>query len=392
VAGAVRVHSFASKLADAGHEVLVVCEVPSHPAGVVLPAYRGRPMRRRRQGRLGVRYVSVRTRPAKSTRGRLALYGSYAAMATAAGALTRRPDAVLASSPPLPVGAAGALLARRHRAPLVLDVRDLWPDAAVAVGELGEGRLLTLAERLERVLYSAAAAITTTTAPFGEAIAARAPAAARISILPNGTTRLWLEAGEQPPDRAALGLDPDGFVWTYAGNVGLAQGLDAAIDAAKLLGDGFRLLIVGDGPLRERLRARSGATVEWRPLAPPDIAARQLRASDALLVSLGPSPTLAGFVPSKLFDCCALGRPVIVAAAGEARRLGELSGAGLCVPPGDPGALAAAVRRLRGDGALRRRLAAAGPAFARANRRERQAERMCTLVEELASASRRARR
>jgi glycosyltransferase involved in cell wall biosynthesis len=207
--------------------------------------------------------------------------------------------------------------------------------------------------------------------------------------MPNGTTALWLDAAHGAPDRTELGLPRDRFVWTYAGNVGLAQGLESAVEAAELLGDQYRLVIVGEGPQRDRLRARSDANVEWRPLVPAATAARFLRASDALLVSLRPDPALADFVPSKLFDCCAVGRPVIVAAAGESRRLAEAAGAGLGVRPGDPRALADAVRRLSGDAALRERLAAGGRAFASANLRERQAERMHALLDDVARDGRR---
>ena len=72
-------------------------------------------------------------------------------IATVVGSLRRRPDVVLASSPPLSVAAVGLLLAARFRAPLVLDVRDLWPQAALALGEVQPGRVVAAAERLERV-------------------------------------------------------------------------------------------------------------------------------------------------------------------------------------------------------------------------------------------------
>lgn len=387
VAGAVRVHSFASALAAADHDVTVVCEAPNHPAGVVMPAYRGRLARRRRTGRLHVWYVAVATTPVKSTRSRMVFYGSYAAMAGAAGLLLPRPDVVLASSPPLPVGAASALAAWRHRVPWVFDVRDLWPDAAVAAGELADGKVLALAELLERRLYDSATAITTTTEPFRQAILQRT-ADRRVEVLPNGTTRAWLDASTLAVDRRELGLPEDRFVWTYAGNVGLVQGLDAAVDAAARLGEGFQLLIVGDGPARAALEARSRelpqGLVAWRPLLPPTVAARYLRASDALLVSLSGHPTLSSFVPSKLFDYCAVGRPIIVAAGTEPRRLIGAANAGLGVTPGDPDALASAVRRLRDEPALRDRLGAAGPAFAEQNLRERQSERMRVLLETVA--------
>jgi glycosyltransferase involved in cell wall biosynthesis len=101
-----------------------------------------------------------------------------------------------------------------------------------------------------------------------------------------------------------------------------------------------------------------------------------MRASDALLVSLDGTPGLEGFVPSKLFDCCAVRRPVVVAAAGEAADLASRADAALCVPPSNPAELVAAVRRLGEDGSLRERLAVGARAFAEENSRERGVEKL----------------
>jgi colanic acid biosynthesis glycosyl transferase WcaI len=89
-------------------------------------------------------------------------------------------------------------------------------------------------------------------------------------------------------------------------------------------------------------------------------------------------------VPSKLFDCCVVGRPVIVAAAGESARLVTEAGAGITVPPADAEALAAAVRRLHGDPTLSGDLAEAGRAFAALHLRERQVDRLEEILREAA--------
>jgi glycosyltransferase involved in cell wall biosynthesis len=379
-----RVHSFAAGLAARDHEVTVIAEVPNHPQGVVHPGFRGRPLVRRQLDGFHARYVWVATKPEKTSLDRIMFYGSYAAMAMAAGMARRRPDVVLASSPPLPVAAAAAAVARRHRVPWVMDVRDLWPDAAVALGELADPRALRAAEWLEDRLYEDAAAITPVTEPFRDAIAAKVARAEKITVIPNGTNRFWLGAADREVDRERLGMAGDRFVWTFAGNVGLAQGLDAAVDAAGLLGEGYQLLIVGDGAARAALERRAAALAEdrvvFRGQVPPELAASYLRASDALLVPLAPDPVLRSFVPSKLFDFCAVGRPVILAAAGEPQRLADASDAALSVPPGDAAALAAGVRQLSADESLRRRLSDNGAKFARTNLRERQVGRLADLL------------
>ena len=272
-----RIEPFVEALCASGHEVEVICAVPNHPEGVIDPAFRGRALVRQRTTQLSVDYVWVRVAPVKNMRSRLELYASFAAMATAVGSLRRRPDVILASSPPLTVGLVGALLAIRHRVPWVLDVRDLWPKAAVVLGELNSKQAVKAAEVLERWLYERADLITTVTEPFGEHIAEHAPAGKRIDVLPNGTTRAWLERGRRRPDRAKVGLPTDLFVWAYAGNLGLYHGLDTAMEAAERLGEGFQLLLIGHGPLREELEERAAelppGRVRLEGLMSPDDAA-----------------------------------------------------------------------------------------------------------------------
>jgi glycosyltransferase involved in cell wall biosynthesis len=379
-----RVHPIAQHLAERRHEVEVICEVPNHPEGIVQEGYRRRALVKRRIDGFDVRYVWVRTSPVKTTVSRALLYGTYTAAATLAGAVGRRPDAILVSSPPLPAATAAAAVAKRFRTPWVMDVRDPWPEAAVALGELSNPRVVGALERLERRLYASAAAIVTVTEPFRADIAAKVDDPAKITIVPNGTTRRWMEAGEADVDRAALDMPADRFVWTYAGNLGLAQGLVSAVEAAAELGEGFQLQLVGAGPVRGRLEEIAAGlpagSVVFRGLVEPELAARYLRASDANLVSLGAAPALEKFVPSKLFDCCAVGRPVLLAAAGEPQRLAAAADAAIPIPPEDREALVAALRSLRDDPAKASELAANGRRFAAGYLREDSVARLESVL------------
>lgn len=383
-----RVELFARSLSERGHDVVVICEVPNHPEGVVREGYRNRIVVKRDIDGIDVRHVWVYATPKKSSATRMLFYGTYAAMATAVGVALPRPDVVLVSSPPLPAAAAAALVARRHRVPWVFDVRDLWPEAAVVLGELTNPRLVTMAERLESRLYESADAIVTVTEPFKRKIEARTSEIEKISLLPNGTTREWLKAGQQTIARSEAGLPEDGFLWMYAGNMGIAQGLETAVEAAGLLGDGFTLVCVGQGPKAEALRQQASVlpsgSVTFTGLVEAEEAMRLMRAADALLVPLADQPALDQFVPSKLFDCCAIGRPTIVSAGGEASRLAGEAGAGIIVAPGDAPALAEAVRTLSTDRQLRERLSREGRAFAAAHLREDGIDQLETLLKGLA--------
>jgi colanic acid biosynthesis glycosyl transferase WcaI len=383
-AGAWRVSTFCRRLAATGVDVEVICEIPNHPRGVVEEGYGRKAFDRRQVDGVHVNYAWVPARPVKTTWNRVAAYGVYAVMATIAGALARRPDIVFASSPPLPVGVAASMAARRHRRPWVLDVRDLWPAAAVAVGELRGDRLVALATRLEHRLYHSADAITTPSERAREEIVKTGVPAERIHFVPTGTTREWLDLGRKVLDREPLHLPRDRFIWTYAGNLGLAQDLHTAIRAAARLGLEYQLVVVGDGPLRSELEALAQRlatkSVRFTGLVPAATAGEYMRASDALLVPLADAPGLDYAVPSKLFDCCATGRPVIVAARGEAQRVAIAHGIALAIEPGNADALAAAVRRLRHDRALCDRLAASARAFAERNSTETQADELAAIL------------
>lgn len=380
-AASLRIHPLAAGLAQRGHDIEVVCEVPNHPSGVKQPGYGAAFAETRELDGFRATYVWVRASESKGARHRLASYATFALAATMASCVrARRPDVVLATSPPLSVGAIGAIVAARHRVPWLFDVRDLWPEVAVALGELPEGRALRAAERLERWLYDSAGAVTTPTQPFAEHIRARTRDAGKVELLANGTTEAWLRAGDAEPGREAAGLPDERFVWTYAGNVGLSQDLETALEAARLLGDGFRLQIVGEGASRQALEARAAAfppgAVGFSGLVAPDQAARIMRASDALLVSLADRPELGKSIPIKLYDCCAIGRPVIVAAPGEPRRIAQREDIALVAAPGDAEGLATAVRALRDDATLSARLAGAARGFAALHLREHQVHRL----------------
>lgn len=141
-----RMQSFAEYLADRGHRVTVICEFPNHPQGVVPEAYRGRLLKDDRSNAYRILRVWVKTDPVKTQRNRMAFYLSFMGLATAVAPLAGRADVVLATTPPLFTGLAGLAIARMNAAPLVLDVRDLWPAAATSLRQISAGWETSAAE------------------------------------------------------------------------------------------------------------------------------------------------------------------------------------------------------------------------------------------------------
>ena len=375
-----RMQAFAEYLASRGHGVTVICEFPNHPHGVIPESYRGRLVEDDCSNAYRVLRVWVRTTPEKTQRTRMALYLSYMALATAVAPLAGRVDVVVATSPPLFTGVCGVAIARMNRAPFVLDVRDLWPAAATSLGQISPGLVTDVAEAIERWLYRQAAVVVAVTRPFCEhvdRIRGRGPATV---LVPNGTLDLFLEPAGAEPERSRHGLPDERFLITFAGIHGIAQALPSVLDAAERLNGGADVAFVGDGPVKETIvrqaRERALPNVHFRAQAAPGDVSPILHSSDALLVPLSAHPTFADFVPSKMLDFMAAGKPIIVSAAGEAARILELAGAGVAVPPEDPDALADAVRWVRDHPDEAAAMGQRGREFAQRRLRSQQAARL----------------
>ena len=318
---------------------------------------------------------------------RMEFYLSYMAMASLSSLGIGKVDVVVATTPPLFAAAAGLAIARVNRVPFVLDVRDLWPAAAVSLGQLSNPTALRASLKLERFLYQQAAAVVAVTKSFCRYIDNVREAAPATALIPNGTLEGFFAEHDRSA-RAVLGVEDGRFLITFAGTLGIAQALPSVLDAAAAAGNAFEFAFVGDGPARSMLEgdlARRGLrNVSFHPQRPLDEIAPILAASDALLVTLSADPTFADFVPSKLIDFMAAGRPVLLAAAGEPARILELAGGGIAVPPEDPAALAAAARRLRDDPVEAAAMGARGRAWARGRLRSVQAERLEAVLFDVA--------
>lgn len=385
-----RLASLAEGLSARGHEVTVITAKPSYPAGVVFNGFEDGFFVSSRHRGVSVVHTWILPDDKKTTLRRLGYYLSF--MLSSVLAAWREEgdvDVVLASSPPLFVGIAGWLASRLKRARFVFDVRDLWPDVAVAMGELDDGWLAGAARAIERFIYRRADGITAVTKGFCEDIEQRAARGTPVVRITNGTEpEVFRVAAGRRSLREALDL-PDGFLVTYAGNLGLAQGLDHVLEAADRLAaeePDVTLLLVGDGPRREELSARATDgkldNVVFRDRVPLKKAARYMAASDALLVPLGDRRIYRKFIPSKLFDAMAAGRPVLLSVDGEAREILEEAGAGLYYPAEDADGLAAAIRSLRSH-SCREAMGPDGRAFVeRRYTRSQQARKMARFLEE----------
>ncbi|MGI9037582.1 MAG: glycosyltransferase family 4 protein [Gemmatimonadota bacterium] len=391
-----RTWEHAREWAREGGRISVVTGPPHFPEGTVYAGYRNALTRETIDGVDVLRVPMYIAANAGFLRRTLSYLSYMASAAWFAGRAPGHPEIVVASSPQFFAGLAGWLVARRLRRPFLLEVRDLWPESIVDVGAMRRGLLVRALERLETFLYRAADHIVIVSPAFRQHIEARGVEPERITVLPNGVDPEWFESGAPTGEldalRAEFGLE-DRFVASYIGTVGMAHGATVVLEAAQRCADtGVAWVVVGAGAEWDALRDRAEASALdnfWLVEKQSRHRTRLFYAlSDVSIVHLLDRPAFQKVIPSKLFECMGMRRPVVLAVPGQATEILDRASGGISVAPEDPDALLAAVLRLKEDPALRRRLGDAGAEYVRENNDRRViARRYLEVLQRVASAT-----
>lgn len=363
MSGGTRSYEFARRLVERGHEVHLITGDPDADRARVTD-----------EAGIVVHWLPVPYRNAMSYRRRLwSFLGFVGRSALVAGRL--RHDLVFATSTPLTVAIPGAWAAMRRRVPMVLEVRDVWPQLPIALGALRSPVSRWAAGRLEAWAYHRSEHVIALSPGMADSIRRRFPDVP-VTVVPNSCDRALFagaaRAGTLLRARTPwLGERP---LVLYAGTLGRANGVDYLVRMAARLADTdpeVRVAIIGDGGMRDAIR---------------DLAV-QLGVLDRNLFLLGPVskervvaffgacdlaasvfidvPELGDNSPNKVFDAFAAGRPVAVNHDGWIADLITDSGAGLVLPAHDTGAAATAVSRFLDDRAGCRAAGAAAATLAR---------------------------
>lgn len=379
-----RVGSLARSLAKYGHNVTVLTGMPSFPQGAFDAAYDGLGRCIDRDG--DVRVVRRRARLAKGRFGGRFVYWVSLALTLSWTAIAEleRVDTVIVSSPPITMAFPALFAAWRHRAKLVVDVRDVFPDMGLRLGVWKErGALVRALGGFVSWLYRRAAMVVAVTPTARASILARGVPPAKVALAPNG-----YEFSGGVPARARDARSSS-FEVVYAGNMGLATGLDLVLDAAKLLIDdpSIRILLAGGGVDAERLAGRIRdeglSNVAFLGVLSRQASLELLARAGATIIPLHRS--LVDALPSKMFDALAVGCPMVVSARGEAQRLLAETQSGVLVEPNDAQALAAGILACRKEAEALERRSQFGRAFVREHYdRERIMSSLALQIEALA--------
>jgi colanic acid biosynthesis glycosyl transferase WcaI len=341
------------ELAARGHEAHVVTALPWYRDHAIEPGWSGRLARVQRTDWGSV--TRVHPFPGDDRRDVLRRALGYVGFSMLvgvaglrAGGWFRRVDAVIAMSPPLTLGLTGWVAKLAHRAPLVFNVQDVFPDAAIETGAITDRRVIAVARWLERVSYHRADAVTVLSTDLADNVRAKVGARhqSKVRVIPNfvDTTAI------HPADRAttyrrelAIG---DGPVVMYAGNVGFSQSLEMVVDAARAIPEAT-FVINGHGAARPHLEAAAAdlPNVRFGDHQPAERLNEVLATGDVHLVPLRRGLGRVS-VPSKTYSILAAGRPLVAAidVDSEVSRIVTRTGCGVVVAPDDTPAFVEAIR------------------------------------------------
>jgi colanic acid biosynthesis glycosyl transferase WcaI len=388
-----RAYEMAAGLTRAGHRVTMITEVPNHPQGIIDPDFRGKLFNRSLINNMEVIRVWVLTSARKNFIRRLFFYLSFMLMAVIGGLVIARKkyDVIYATSPPLTVGGAALVLRFLRNLPVVFEIRDVWPDSAIALGELKNQYAISLANKLEYSCYNKATKIVVVHREMKVHLIDKGVKDSKISIITNGSNTTLFRFHFRDRERLRRELNFDGkFVVIYAGIFGIAQNLKIVLQAAlklKQLDTTVQFLLIGDGPERaaliEQIERLALDNILYLPAKPREHIPLYLSAADVAWVPVV-NIKLIGLMPSKMFDALACERPVILGAVGPACRILEEHRAGVVISPEDAAGLAGAIIRLKKDRLLCREMGQRGRKLVVENySREKQSEQLCRLLESL---------
>lgn len=400
-APAARVDAFTRAWAREGADVRVLTGFPNHPEGILHPEYR-KVWRHgfAREQREKVKVYRTWLYPSANRKlwRRGFNFTSFAISAAVAGPFVApRNGVIIATSPQILVGVSGWGVGSLRFLPWVFEVRDLWPESLVGVGQAAADSVLYRGVgRVANFLYRHATHIVVDGEWKRRHLIHHGVEAKKISVIPNGIEEDFCLDPNSGQARAArlelrkaLGFR-DEFVLLYAGTFGMAHGLQTVLRAAERLKErsDIRFLFMGAGAEREQLlqliQAMRLSNVQLLEKQPRERIPAFLAAVDACLVPLRNQEVFKSAIPSKMFEAMAAGRPAILGVEGEAKEILLASQAGLAIRPEDPEAMTAAILKLRNDPALCQALGQSGRrAVLDKYLRRTQAARYLSLLNEL---------
>ncbi|MEL6820623.1 MAG: glycosyltransferase family 4 protein [Calditrichota bacterium] len=353
-----RTFELARKWTQEGHSVTVVTAFPNHPTGVIPSEYPQHVYKQETNGDINVIRTYIYPVANKGFFKRILSYLSFMFSSVLLGPWKTGPvDVIIATSPQFFVAVAGYLMSIIKWKPFIFEVRDLWPESIVQLGQLKNRTIIRLLESIEVFLYRKAKAVVVVTESSVPIIEQKGIVREKLHIIKNGVDlELFKPADSKAALRKSLGLEGK-FIVSYIGTHGLSHALDKVLETAALMREekDIHFLLVGEGAEKDKLLAMKNELQLDNVTMLSQIDKQQLpdyyNMCDLVLITLRDLDLFRCVIPSKMFEIMAVAKPILISVDGEARDIVVNSAqAGEFVAPEDPEAMREGILKLYGDG------------------------------------------
>lgn len=341
-----RVYEFAKEWVEKGHEVTVVTSIYSKSDLTAKKLiedqnYEG----------IHLKVINVRVDNKQPFLKRIWTFILYSALSSWY-ALTLPADVVIASSGPITVGIPGLIARLVRRRKLVFETRDLWPEGAIELGIIKNKWVIKLAFWFEKFCYQNSQLIVALSPGMKDYIDKKSGHPNVISV--TNAANIELFANPSPFVSIHPSLQPKHYA-IYTGNIGLVNNCYLLLNAARIIQksqqDDLKILIVGDGQLREeflRIKESEGLdSLILHGLIPKTDLVGLIQNGLASLVPLANTPVLDTSSPNKFFESLAAGIPVIQNTHGWMKDFLETHQVGFTINHDDAAGLVAHLTALK---------------------------------------------
>ena len=387
-APAKRTLEHATEWINLGHSVTIITGVPNFPKGIIFKGYRNKFFQEEYIENIHVKRVWTYVAANKGFLIRIIDYLSFMFSSFICGIFTKKHDVIIATSPQFFTLISGFLISKVRNTPLVIEIRDLWPESVIALGAVKKNNfLIKILFRIANYIYKKADIIVVVTDSFKKHLTNLNINEKKIVVIKNGFNfkRNLIPDKTETEVKALYNLNTSNFVVSYIGTVGMAHGVDIVLRTAKKIKN-VTFFIVGEGAEKEKLIKQCKKinirnikfidNLDWQEI----VNINQI--IDVNLIHLKDLEIFKTVIPSKIFESMALGKPILAGLSGESLELIQRSNSGLKVVQDDENSLIERIRFLKSNKQLLQSLSKNGIDYVKKNHdRKKLAVKMIKYIE-----------
>lgn len=332
---------FALELVTRGHKVQVLTGFPSYPIGKIYEGYEQSLYQKELIE--GIEVIRVPIYPSQDNNGfkRILHYLSYAISASLIGPfVVQKPDVAFVYQGAITVGIPAVIFKWFKGVPFVYDINDLWPETVQVSGMLKNKFGIKLIDKWCNFNYRQADRITVATPGFRKRLIEKSVPESKIDFVPNWSRDVFRTETLAEPLLSEI-FPKSKINILYAGNLGVVQSLNVALNAMKILQDKgekqVEFILLGDGADAERLKAYSRkldlTNVKFLPRVNGKEVGLYLNSADILFVHLKKTELFSITIPSKILSYLRSGKPILLGLTGNSQDIISESQAGICFEP-----------------------------------------------------------